>query len=555
MQRLKQYLTQRTRARWETGLTWFRLRYHDGGALAHCLRLLSRAEACARVALRYQPGTISALYMGIPPAYAPLLRQMAGDFRFLVTEETDDLYSVAQPLLPLQAAPTLPWERPFAAHLVDGHLFVSGTADGQAGSHMPEPAREAIAANGNGRAAPGEANWRFPMPPEVGLSAQARWPATAVPAAPAALRASEQGDGDWLLGWGADGEMLAAAGRVNLYGEAAAAWLAPQLIQTIAAGYSGLVVLDGVGEVAQQLKRQALVTRLLGRGLTYVDIDGLNISGFDPLAAVPEESEEARLARRATWFRLMGAHAAAVQLLAAAPLSDLAGLQRWLVAPAQRRSGAAAEALERIVAQLWADRQVRQWLEWPRNQYETLPEGALVFACRGQDWARRQLVVGALLAVSAIPGIRLVAHGVKLEREGVAHGNGHIPHQGRHVSTSFSSSGSSYSLSSSFSSRSTLRLPPTTLLSNGPLLAGATPVLTAGGTPQAGRLARRFLGDDSVLQECLHLLQPGEAVVCAAGAALPVTWRRESQSESEREAEERACVERSRNGSGRAEVN
>ena len=52
-----------------------------------------------------------------------------------------------------------------------------------------------------------------------------------------------------------------------------------------------------------RLKRKAAVTRLLGEQLAYVDMDGTSLAnGFNPLAAVPGETEEALLQRWQRWF-------------------------------------------------------------------------------------------------------------------------------------------------------------------------------------------------------------------------------------------------------------
>ncbi len=61
-------------------------------------------------------------------------------------------------------------------------------------------------------------------------------------------------------------------------------------------------------------------------------------------------------------------------------------------------------------------------------------------------------------------------------------------------------------------------------MSNGPLLAGSLPVLTATWPQHAARLARRFLGDDPVLTEHLRLLTPGDAVVCHESGLYPTCW-------------------------------
>ncbi|MFO7680198.1 MAG: hypothetical protein R6X34_09115, partial [Chloroflexota bacterium] len=285
MKRIQQHFARKKREAWETAVAWYRLRYRDAAGPARCLRLLASSEACGRVVVAYrqeqgEQQQVVHLYVGVPERYGPLLFEMALDFGFSVTAEAPS----PAPIGPLTAANDLPWERPFTAHLVGDSLFVSGDVGG---GWFP--------AAGNGQTA----QWSLPQPPPLGMKMEAAWPQT-VP--PPDLRLSEDQPDCWLLGRSQTGQMLAAPGRVNLYGRSAAEWLATQLTQTIAAGHGRLVVLDGSGDLAPWLKRQAAVTRLLGRGLTYVDIDGGMIDGFDPLAAVPGETEEGRRARRAAWF-------------------------------------------------------------------------------------------------------------------------------------------------------------------------------------------------------------------------------------------------------------
>ena len=74
----------RAREKWEAHLVWFRLRYQEPDGPTRCLKLLSRPAACGRIALYYLPGIVSQLYLGVPEAYLPLLRQMAGDFVFSI---------------------------------------------------------------------------------------------------------------------------------------------------------------------------------------------------------------------------------------------------------------------------------------------------------------------------------------------------------------------------------------------------------------------------------------------------------------------------------------
>lgn len=471
--KLKQQLAQRERAKWEAGLAWFRLRYAAAAGTTRCLYLLSQAEACGRVALAFQPGVcptqpVAQLCLGLPGAHAALLQRMAGDFGFTLTP-VSPLDILADSLVP---ATTLPWQRPFLAHIVCGHLFVTGE-DGT-GMCFPAP---------DGADVP---TWTLPETPPLGLSLTASWPSHPAPesllVAPDPTR--------WLLGWDSAGNLLSTPGRVNVYGSAAADWLVPQLGHTLTAGHAGLVILDGKGDLVPQLKRKAAVTKLLGNGLSYVDLDNpALVDGLDPLAPVTGETEEGRSARRTTWFQQMGVHPLGLDLLAEAPLTDLAGLQKWLHAPAQQRQRVAATAVETVLTRLLADKFLRIWLDWPANRFATLPEGALLFACRGRDWARQQLLLAALLAACALPEMRLVLHGLPWARVDIDW------------------------------------LPTQVLVSNGPLLAGALPVLTACAPQPIPDLARRFCREDPILTENLYVLPPGQGVVCHERGIQHTTWQ------------------------------
>jgi hypothetical protein len=500
MKGLKQQLSKRERQRWEAEVVWFRVRYAEPGGVERSIRLLSGRGAAGRVALRYEagePGGVSRLYLGLPALYAPLLWQMGEDLRFALS---DALEVSDEPTL-LAAGAGLDWKRPFTAHIVEGSLFVSGTGGGES-SYFPSP---------NGTRAKG---WRLPQAPPVGLGLAADWPETTAP--PELLPVA--GDNRrWLLGWNRAGQMLAAPGLVNLYGTAAADWLVASLTQTIAAEPRGLVILDGKGDLGPRLKRKPAVTRLLGRGaaggLTYLDMEGATvIDGFDPLAALVGESEAERRRRRQEWFRQMGVHRSGLSLLRDAPLSDVAGLQKWLAAPARQRQGAGAKALEGALGRLMADRQARQWLEWPANRFEGLPEGALIFCCRSQGWAGRQLLLAALLAALAMPGVRLVLHGLpgemlrelaeelEVERE--------LEEEEREREREDEDEDEEQEGERDGGGGQVM------LLSNGPLLPGSLPVLTATEPKRATALAERFLAADPVLTDNLHLLPLGEGLVC-----------------------------------------
>ncbi|MCB0000399.1 MAG: hypothetical protein KDE56_31755, partial [Anaerolineales bacterium] len=129
------------RLQWDAGLVWFRLRYLTPDGPTRSIRLLSRPEACGRVALYFRPGeAVSELYLGLPETHVRLLQRMAADFDFSLKPR---LPEVAMPVAQrLTAVAELPWERPFLAHVVNELLFVSradGESSGKNGRFLPQP--------------------------------------------------------------------------------------------------------------------------------------------------------------------------------------------------------------------------------------------------------------------------------------------------------------------------------------------------------------------------------------------------------------------------------
>ena len=81
----KLFSNRAAREKWDSSLIWFRLRYLKPEATQRCLNLLSRPQACGRVALYFQPDDrVSRLYLGIPESHLRLLHQMMTDFGFLL---------------------------------------------------------------------------------------------------------------------------------------------------------------------------------------------------------------------------------------------------------------------------------------------------------------------------------------------------------------------------------------------------------------------------------------------------------------------------------------
>ncbi len=124
------------REKWETGLVWFRLRYLEPEGPTRCLKLLSRPQACGRVALYYLPGkSVSRLYLGIPETHLRLLRRMAADFGFSLKPKPPEVGIPAAQRL--TAVTDLPGDRAFMAHIVNEAVFVNGEKS-KSGSYWPQ---------------------------------------------------------------------------------------------------------------------------------------------------------------------------------------------------------------------------------------------------------------------------------------------------------------------------------------------------------------------------------------------------------------------------------
>jgi hypothetical protein len=504
----------KARQKWEVGLTWYRLRYLDAAGPTRCLHLLSRPEACGRVALYFRPGeAVSQLYLGVPALHGRLLQRMVADFGFSLKPAPANL-CLPEPQ-PLTAVPDFPWERPFVGQVVGELAFVSLVeGENKQGAYLPQPP-----AGESGR---GLATWGLPDNPLPGLSMQPSWNGQQPPAH---LIAAAPQPRCWLLGRSREGLPVQVDGQVNLYGrqEAVADWLLSQVTQQITLDPASLVVIDGVGDLVPRLKRKAAVTRLLGQQLAYVDIDGTALAdGFNPLAAVPGESETELVARWQTWFGGMNVHPQGSQLLAQARqagVEDMPGLRQWLKQverrgqpmaqlPVDRANGSgsaparypvqAISSLGMALNRLTAGRSLREWLEWPANRFDILPEGGLLFACKGNSWDRQQVLRAVLLAALQVKGVRLVLYGLPWQSVPLAHWERQAQ----------------------------------VVVGNGPLMPHTTVVLTECHSHGLAALAGRFLAGDARLSENLALLGRGEGMVIANEEIFSTAWQTKGEAKA-----------------------
>lgn len=466
----------KARAQWDKSIVWYRLRYEDTSGPGRAIELLSRAQAAGRVALLHKPGTdISRLYVGIPEPYALPLQRMAKEFAFSVRLAGAEPEQAMTPMAPTAG---LPWDRAFVAHIVDNCAFV-GQAEG-AGAFLPHPA-------------PGHprGRWRLPAPAPAGLSQMPFWNGQVT----AGAFGNEEQGGSWPLGTGRAQRLWYAAGAVNLYGrqQAVASWLVQLVSAILSDEPAGLIVIDGAGDLVPVLKRKHLVTRHLGRGISYIDVDGAVLAGgINPLAPVPGETEADTTERWQRWFAAMEVHPGSLPLLALARadgVGEITELERWLRRPARQATLPYAKSLAIAVRRLMSDEVVREWLAWPSDCFAGLDKGGLLFSCRRGSWARDQLLHSVTLAAAQLPTARVILHHTSW--------TGPLPDS---------------------------LLKGNALISNGPLFSEGTVVLARSDRQAAKTLARRFLNSNPLYEENLQLLQDGEAVAVLDRVVTPVSW-------------------------------
>lgn len=508
----------RARQLWERQLAWFRLRYTDAAKAQRAICLLSRPDVLGRVGLYYLcENGIAKLFIGVTATQTAVVTRLAYDFGLLLTRD-DPVLPVVQRLV---AVEQLPWQPPsFTAQIVAGQAFL--TDAGSKGMWLPKAS------------ATTQMTWRLPLRPPFGMSAQACWEMwqgsgkgaheLSIHDAGAEIYFGKRGNSadleisadnavtDWPLGYTLDGKPLYATGNVNLYGrgDAIRDWLTVQLTQMLTTNPAQVVVIDGVGDLVPQLKRKAVLAPLFGEQIRYVNIDGgTQQSGFNPLAALPNESTDATVQRWRAWFAAMNVHPSSLMLLddaASAGVTDLLSLDRWLKGQEKRGAVAAVASLRMIIQRMSSPRVIRAWLEWPTNLYDTLSKGALLFGCRSAEpkgdvshWSRQQLLHAIFLAARAQPDSRIILHGFPwklLKRTTVE------PHQ-------------------------------KLLIANGPQRKESVVLLTENHEQGIHTVAQRFIPNDLKLQENLALLQRGECVALANMRAIFADWSSQSATRSD----------------------
>ncbi|HID54804.1 MAG TPA: hypothetical protein EYP41_22550 [Anaerolineae bacterium] len=425
---------------------------------------------------------MSRLHLGVPEAHVRLLQRMAADFGFSLKPKLTD---TAIPTIRRMTAVTeLPWQTAFVAHIVNEQVFISQVEErDSSGTYWPQPApKEQL-----------KAVWQLPDKPPAGLSTQPDWDGRQPSENLIARKPDPQ---RWPLGRTQTGIPLQTEGRLNIYGrqEAVADWLVHQVTQMVAVNPANLVVIDGIGDLVPKLKRKAVVTRLLGEQVAYVDIDGTSLAtGFNPLTPVLGETEAETTLRWQHWFEGMNVHSEGIALLdqaRQAGVEDILSLRKWVKQVERMGPSTAVTSLNMALSRLMSSRVLREWLEWPVNHFDILTGGALLFAVKGTDWARQQLLRAVCLGAVNVPNIRLVLHGFPWSHGAVAQ------------------------------LQSCERL----CLSNAPLFDRAVIVLVENHVQHVAGLAQRFQADDMLLTENMHLLGRGEGVIISQKEPIFITW-------------------------------
>ena len=162
-----------------------------------------------------------------------------------------------------------------------------------------------------------------------------------------------------------------------------------------------------------------------------------------------------------------------------AGVEDLAELQKWLQQQERQSTTAAIDSFKAALSRLTRSATIREWLDWPTNPYDILPDGALLFSCRADGWDTHQLLRGVLLAALTMPNSRLICHSIPWE----------------------------------LVSAEKLATHPQIVLSNAPCSAESTIVITQTHEKGLRRLAQHFQLSGERLLENMRLMSVGEALL------------------------------------------
>lgn len=453
------------RQAWEAKLTWVRVRHNDLEQLKKCCLWLTESPKIRRLGLLFHKGEkIHQLYFGIPSAGVAVFEQMERDYGFQTAPMPS--YICLPGLRKMKFVEQLEWKRPFYAHLDGTALFVQV---GEEGTLFPTAEEKLVT------------SWEIPS--LDGLLPK--------------LDIDIYGDGEsafqsikgWWLGFGCNtNKPLKFSGKINLYGneQAAAAWLEPVAMTSLANSQKGLVILDGKGDLVPTLKRQECVVSRLERDLIYLDLDSPIVSsGFNPMAKAPFEAEEDFLVRLKQWFSIMGLPKTSLDLIQKAVkdgIRTLAELDRWVTLPEQQRMPQKIARLKRILNRLLAQRAVRDRLEWPLNPFKPLPNGALLFSCQQRGWEQNQMMLAILLGIIGQSEMNLILHG--LDWKSIEVGKIYSQLKCRNI-----------------------------IISNGPLLKQSLQVFTTSHPDRAKLITHRFFEDDEYSEEVISTLKPGESLL------------------------------------------
>lgn len=479
------------RVEWEANAVWFRVRYTNPSQLRQCIFWLAKAKKVGRVALWYQlDGGLAMLHIGLSPNAETVFVRMAQDYNFFIQERLSEMSLPPVKKLNPLVNKDLPWDISFMAQIVGESVFFASLSEEGGGDYFP------IAPSKKSK---GIVNtWELPTP-NCGLSQQPVWPL--VNGAASELTAVNPDNDKWLLGLSSEGIPLQAGGSLNLYGgrEESASWLIEMCTQLIRQQPGNLIIIDGFGNLVPQLKRKNSILRLINSQLNYMDMDNEVVSnGFNPLTAVPGETEADMLLRWKAWFRQMGVHSSNLPMLTNAyneGVRELMELVRWLELPAQQIKEEQTASLRQRLSSFLQTRTIQEWVDWPDNPFRLLPEGGLLFSCSSQDWQRTQMLFSVLLGAINSPGARLILHGIPWKELKVK-----LPENKKIV------------------------------LSNGPILKDSKSILVGSHKAHVSNLlGKRYFSENPQLRENLHLLRQYEGVVITPDQPICISWKRDKQ--------------------------
>jgi hypothetical protein len=401
---LAQWANSRGKARrraWDESAHWARLRYDDQHKANEMLSRLS--ESAKMIGLRFrQDGSALKCWVGVAPRYAPVLKKMAPTFGCLLEDVayTDLPTSIESSLKSIQGLPDDVLEADVYVVLGHGRGIVRqqdiayidldkiDATDGEGKASLSFFPTEGGAPDGDGLV--------FSLPqPVLGIG---RTPSLHLESDRALLRPQ----GGWLLGYDQQRYAIGAK-QAGVVGDNPAVfqWMLAFSKANLEEHRPGLVLLDGEGELFDNLARHPYIKRMIASGEIVTFDARVPQVGFNPLVPHRDMDMDKTWARWQWLFRVMGLDQSVIDSAVRDAFMDGAdnfpALYHWMKRHATQYPEASIVVRSQI-DRLNKDEPVGEWLLNPKNFLDprTLAESSsiLITARNSRSWTRQMAMYG-----------------------------------------------------------------------------------------------------------------------------------------------------------------